>query len=95
MISVIILTATGLCLALAIGLVVHFFGVKPDPRLEAIAPLMPGANCGGCGFAGCNAYAAAMAAGQAKPGLCPSMSNEVLAQVSEILGVQAEKVTPP
>jgi len=95
MISVIILTATGLSLALAIGLVVHFFGVKPDPKLEAISPLMPGANCGGCSFAGCNAYAAAMAAGQAKPGLCPSMNNETLDKISEILGVQAEKVIPP
>jgi len=94
MTAVIILSVTGIALALAIGLVVKFFGVEQDPRVEQIGELMPGANCGGCGFAGCGDYVQAMVAGKAKPGLCPSMTKDAIAEASKILGVDAETAMP-
>ncbi|MBR0458428.1 MAG: RnfABCDGE type electron transport complex subunit B [Victivallales bacterium] len=94
MTPVIVLTVIGILLALAIGLVLKFFGAEVDPKVEQIGALMPGANCGGCGFAGCNDYVNAMVEGRAKPGLCPSMNKSTLAKVSEILGVVAEEKEP-
>ena len=61
MIDVVMLTVVGVLMALAIGLVVKYFGAKADPLAEKLGELMPGANCGGCGFAGCGDYANAMA----------------------------------
>ena len=94
MTDIVMLTVVGVLMALAIGLVAKFFGAKTDPLAEQLGELMPGANCGGCGFAGCADYANAMAAGKAKPGSCPSMSDETLKKVCELLGVQAEKGDP-
>ena len=87
MIDVVMLTVVGVLMALAIGLVVKYFGAKADPLAEKLGELMPGANCGGCGFAGCGDYANAMATGKAKPGNCPSMSDETLKKICELLGV--------
>ena len=94
MIDVVILTVVGVLMALAIGLVVKYFGVKGSPLAEQLGDLMPGANCGGCGFAGCADYANAMAAGKAKPGSCPSMSEESFKKVCELLGVKGEMGEP-
>ena len=85
MTDIVMLTVVGVLMALAIGLVAKFFGAKTDPLAEQLGELMPGANCGGCGFAGCADYANAMAAGKAKPGSCPSMSDETLKKVCELL----------
>ena len=94
MVPVIVLTVTGVLMALAIGIIVKYFGAKPDPRAEAIGPLMPGANCGGCGFAGCNDYMNALLCGKAKPGHCPSMSAENVKKLAAILGEEADEVEP-
>ena len=51
---------------------------------------MPGANCGGCGFAGCSAYAAAVAEGTAKPGLCSPGGKALAEKMGEIMGVAVE-----
>ncbi len=94
MIPVIVLTVTGVLMALAIGIIVKLFGTTPDPRAEQISALMPGANCGGCGFAGCGDYVNAMVSGKAKPGMCPAMTNEILQKVACILGDSAEAREP-
>ena len=46
------------------------FHVEQDPRIEEVRAALAGANCGGCGFAGCDAYAAAVVAGEAPPNKC-------------------------
>ena len=86
MTGVIILTITGVLLAVAIGLVTRFFGIKQNLLAEKLQAIMPGANCGGCGFAGCADYVDAMVNGKAQPGLCPSMSAEALKIASTLLG---------
>ena len=56
-------------MGLAFGMIIAFtgkiFAVKQDPLKDKIREVLPGANCGGCGFAGCDAYAQAVADGTA------------------------------
>ncbi len=92
MLPVIILTLTGVVLAVAIGLVAKYFGVEQDPRIEQLLGLLPGANCGGCGFAGCMDYAKAVVEGRAKLGGCASMSPTVLAEAAALVGAEAGEV---
>src|SRR5699024_853701 len=76
------------------GLILAFaskaFAVEKDPREEAIAEVLPGANCGGCGYPGCAGYAAAVAAGKAATNCCAAGGDAVTAKISEIMGVKAE-----
>ncbi len=59
---------------------------EKEVQLEAV---MPGANCGGCGFAGCNAYADAVARGEAEIGLCIPGGAATAAKMAEIMGTNA------
>ena len=54
-----VVTVLGLVLALVLFLVAKRFKVEEDPRIDEVEKAMPGANCGGCGFAGCRAFAEA------------------------------------
>ena len=67
-----------------------FFAVKTDPRLEKITELLPGGNCGGCGYSGCAAYADAIVNKSEKPSNCVMSSDETLKKISEIMGLEAE-----
>lgn len=67
------------------------FEVKKDERIPKVLELLPGANCGGCGYAGCSAYAEAMVLEGVPTNCCPSCSDEAIKKISEILGVEAEK----
>ncbi len=64
--------------------------VKTDETVEKITEALPGANCGGCGFSGCEGYAAAVASGEAPPNLCKPGGAPVTVAVSEIMGVAAD-----
>ena len=55
----------GLASALGLGIAARIFAVEVDPLVEAIEEALPGANCGGCGFAGCSSCAVAIASGKA------------------------------
>lgn len=63
--------------------------VKKNEKEEAIEAIMPGANCGGCGYAGCTAYADAVASGEAQIGLCNPGGPALAAKMAEIMGVAA------
>lgn len=78
----------GICLAIA----AKKLSVPKDEKLEALEEAMPGANCGGCGFAGCTAYAEAVYKGEAKPGLCSPGGNALVEKMSQILGIEAVEV---
>lgn len=67
------------------------FFVKIDEREAEIGELLPGANCGGCGYAGCAALAEAIAKGEAKTSSCVAADETVAAKIAEIMGVPAEK----
>ena len=54
-----------------LGYASKVFAVEKDPKVPLILDVLPGANCGGCGFPGCEAFAVAVAAGSAKVDSCP------------------------
>ncbi|WP_320121121.1 RnfABCDGE type electron transport complex subunit B [uncultured Sphaerochaeta sp.] len=64
--------------------------VKKDPKALALEPIMPGANCGVCGYAGCAAYAAAVALGEAPIGLCSPGGPDLVTKMAEIMGQKVE-----
>ena len=66
------------------------FHVETDPRQEKIRACLAGANCGGCGFPGCDGYAAAVAAGEAPVNKCVAGGDAAATAIAEIMGVSAE-----
>src|SRR5690554_5159202 len=66
------------------------FAVESDPRVSEVRDVLPGANCGGCGFPGCDGLAKAIAAGEAPVNACPVGGAKVAEQVAEIMGVEAD-----
>ena len=68
------------------------FAVKVDERLPKLTGALPGANCGGCGFAGCQAYAQAVLDGKAQIGLCAAGGAEAARKMSEVMGVESVEV---
>lgn len=85
-----ILSVLGLLLGVGLSIAEKKLSVEKDERLEELESIMPGANCGGCGFVGCSAYAEAVNNGTALPGLCQPGGDELSRKMSEIVGVEAE-----
>ncbi len=78
-----------LLIGLLLGVAGRVFAVETDPREGQVRELLPGSNCGGCGYAGCDALAAAIAKGEAPINACPSCNGPVLQQIADILGQEA------
>lgn len=89
-----IIVLVGLLTGVAIAIVSRFFAQEADPLEEQLLALLPGANCGGCGYAGCSGYAKALAAGKARPGACAAQKPEDLEKMSALVGVAAEAREP-
>lgn len=93
--TIAIITVLGLLLALVLFLVAKKFKVEEDPRIDEVEKVMPGANCGGCGFAGCRAFAEAAVKSPDLEGIfCPVGGNDVMAKVAGILGFEAKVKAP-
>jgi len=70
------------------------FHVEVDPKVEAISGALPGANCGGCGFVGCQEYAEAVASGKASVSLCGPGGSSCAKTLAGIMGVDAGESLP-
>lgn len=93
--SVVSLGALGSVAAIILYFVAQKFKVVEDPRIDIVADLLPGANCGGCGLAGCRAFAEAIVKSGSLEGLnCPPGGNDVMNQIAEALGLTAEAKDP-
>lgn len=93
--TIAIITVLGLVLALVLYLVAEKFKVVEDPRIDEVEKAMPGANCGGCGFAGCRAFSeAAVKAPNLDNNYCPVGGNEVMSKVASILGYEVKEKAP-
>lgn len=82
---------SGIVLALASKI----FYVYVDPRVESVADAFAGANCGGCGFAGCSAAAAAVVSGKAKPNVCVVGGLDSAQKVAAVMGVEVGAAESP
>jgi len=65
------------------------FAVEIDPRVEAINEVLPGANCGGCGFPGCGGFAVAVVAGEAPVNGCPVGGPDCAQAIAGVMGLEA------
>ena len=93
--TVAILAVLGLLLALVLFWVASRFKVEEDPRIDEVEKVMPGANCGGCGFAGCRAFAdSAVKAANLDGHYCPVGGDEVMQKVASILGLTVAAKAP-
>lgn len=93
--TVVILTVLGALLAAVLFLVAKKFKVEEDPRIDEVEKLMPGANCGGCGFAGCRDFAqSCVKAGNLDNNFCPVGGNETMKKVAAVLGIAAVEKAP-
>ena len=86
-----VVVAVGLLFGILLAIVSKFFGVEEDETAKKLREILPGINCGACGFKGCNDYAEAMAKGTAKPNLCIPGAEPVAKQLGEIMGVEVEE----
>lgn len=80
----------GLVLGAALVATGKKFHVETDPREAAVRELLPGNNCGACGYAGCDAVAAAIAKGEAPANACPVCSSGKAEQIASVMGVEAQ-----
>ncbi len=90
LIAFLIVSILGLLLGFGLSVAEKKLSVEQDPKLVELQSIMPGANCGGCGYAGCAAYAEAVYNGEAKPGLCSPGGAELALRMGSIMGVDVE-----
>ena len=90
LIATLVVGVTGLLIGVALVATGKKFYVEVDERETAVRECLPGNNCGACGYAGCDAVAAAIVKGEAKVNACPVCSDDAVTQISGIMGVSAE-----
>lgn len=89
--AVLVIGITGLVIGLLLGIAAKKFAVEVDEKEILIREVLPGNNCGGCGFAGCDALAKAIAAGEAPVNACPVAGAEKAKEIANIMGVSADE----
>ncbi len=80
----------GIIMGALLAVAAKLFHVKKDERAERILSCLPGANCGGCGYAGCSALADAIVEGKAAVSACAVGGEDVGIKVAEIMGAALE-----
>jgi RnfABCDGE-type electron transport complex B subunit len=85
----------GVFLAVILAIADKKLAVKEDPRVEKALDQLPGANCGACGFAGCSAFANALAEGKVSVTGCKPGGAEVAKKLTEILGLEEAETLRP
>ena len=93
--TIVTLAILGLVLSVVLFFVAKKFKVEEDPRIDEVEKVMPGANCGGCGFAGCRAFADSAVKASSLDGIfCPVGGNDVMKKVAGILGYELKEKAP-
>ena len=89
--AAVIVGGTGLFIGIFLGLADKKLTVKVDEKEEAILGVLPGNNCGGCGYPGCSGLAAAIAKGDAPVDQCPVGGAPVAAKIGAIMGQEVKE----
>lgn len=85
--AILILSFLGLSMGAMLGLASKFLTIEGNPLEAEIEAMLPGSQCGQCGFPGCSPAAAALANGEASPALCPPGGRALAEALAEKLGV--------
>lgn len=91
-VAALLLGGLGLVFGGVLAIVSKVFSVPADPVFDAVREALPGANCGGCGFSGCDAYARAVAEGKAGVSQCPVGGAEAAKRIAAVMGVDAARM---
>jgi len=94
LISVLALAALGFLAGLGLALASEKFKVIEDPRIDKINSMLPGANCGACGYPGCRGFAEAVVAGKVDPSGCLFGGKEVTKLVAWVMGAEERDRDP-
>lgn len=86
-VAIVFVAVVGIVLGAVIGLAAKIFKVYKDPRVEKITEMLPGANCGGCGYAGCSDFAKAIVEKNEDPSKCPVCNSDSASAIAEIMGI--------
>ena len=93
--TIAIISVLGAVLAVVLYLVAKKFKVEEDPRIDQVEKVLPGANCGGCGQAGCHAFAQhCVESTDLGSCFCPVGGNDVMQKVADVLGMKVEAKEP-
>lgn len=94
-IATVVLGAIGLISAVILYYIAKKFRVEEDPLIDEVAELLPGANCGGCGYPGCKGLAEAIVKAGSLDGLnCPADGSSTMDNIAGLLGLTAEATEP-
>lgn len=93
--SVLILAGLGIVLAIVLFVVANKFRVDEDPRIDEVEAVLPGANCGGCGYPGCRGFADAFVKSDNPSAMfCPVGGNKAMEAAAAIMGMSIEAKEP-
>jgi electron transport complex protein RnfB len=90
LIAIVSLTALGLILGWLLGLASRYLRVEGNDLVDKVEAILPGSQCGQCGFPGCSAAAEAIASGQAPVTLCPPGGRLLAEELSDLLGMSVD-----
>lgn len=92
--AVIALGVSGLAIGVLLAVAANKMRVETDPKIGQIQAVLPGANCGGCGYPGCGGLSTAIVEGNAPVNACKVGGNAVAEKISGIMGVAAAAIEP-
>ncbi len=93
--TIVMLSSLGIVAAVILYYVAQKFKVYEDPRIDEVEKMLPGANCGGCGFPGCRGFADAMVKADTFEGLnCPVGGGDTMSSIASYLGKAATTADP-
>ncbi len=83
--AIIMMLVVGAVLGMILGIASKVFYVEADTRVETVTGMLPGYNCGGCGFAGCSGMAEALVNGESTMDQCKPSKPEVKESIKQFL----------
>ena len=89
-VAALVVGIVGIVIGILLGIASEKFAVEVDEKEIAVREALPGNNCGGCGYPGCDGLAKAIAKGEAMVNACPVGGNPVAETIASIMGVKAE-----
>ncbi len=89
--AALLISATGVLIGLFLGVAAKKLEVVADEKEQLVRELLPGNNCGACGYPGCDNLAQAIAAGKAPVNACPVANSKAHSQIAEVMGTNAEE----
>lgn len=92
--TIIVAVIIAFVLGVLLGLFKKIFHVDTDPKVQLVRDALSGANCGGCGLAGCDSFASAVVKGEAETNGCVAGGSSCATKIAEILGQAGVEVKP-